>query len=112
MSPLLLQCTGFSEPKSVKFISTTPCRLFRIMDDDGSKSLDLTEFKKGLHDYGLTIGDKVSCVRHINLSKRQTIVKNGLFLTGRKNMPSDHQISYILDLDNNPHINHKQAVRL
>lgn len=30
-------------------------RVFRIMDDDGSKSLDLEEFKKGLHDYGLSV---------------------------------------------------------
>lgn len=43
------------------------------MDDDGSKSLDLSEFKKGLHDYGLTVSDKVSCVRHTNLSRRQAI---------------------------------------
>jgi Ca2+-binding EF-hand superfamily protein len=25
------------------------------MDDDGSRSLDLKEFKKGLHDYGVII---------------------------------------------------------
>ena len=25
------------------------------MDDDGSRSLDFKEFKKGLHDYGVTI---------------------------------------------------------
>jgi Ca2+-binding EF-hand superfamily protein len=29
-------------------------RLFRIMDDDGSKSLDVEEFKKGVHEYGMT----------------------------------------------------------
>jgi len=29
-------------------------RMFRIIDDDGSRKLDLNEFKKGLHDYGLT----------------------------------------------------------
>jgi len=28
-------------------------RTFRIFDDDGSKSLDFNEFKKGLRDYGL-----------------------------------------------------------
>lgn len=30
------------------------------MDDDGSKSLDYSEFKKGIHDYGLTMEDAVS----------------------------------------------------
>ena len=30
-------------------------RVFRIMDDDGSKSLDLDEFKKGIHDYGVSV---------------------------------------------------------
>lgn len=28
-------------------------RTFRIYDDDGSRSLDLKEFEKGLHDYGV-----------------------------------------------------------
>ena len=35
-------------------------RAFRIMDDDGNKKISFTEFKKGLHDYGLRLsGDKV-----------------------------------------------------
>ena len=38
-------------------------RVFRIMDDDGSKSLDLEEFKKGLHDYGLSVEPAVSTFR-------------------------------------------------
>lgn len=36
------------------------CRVFRIMDDDGSKKLDFQEFKKGIHDYGLLMDDAVS----------------------------------------------------
>lgn len=31
------------------------------MDDDGSKSLDIEEFKKGIHDCGLSVEPKV-CV--------------------------------------------------
>lgn len=38
-------------------------RVFRIIDDDGSKSLDISEFKKGLKDYGLDITDAVSACR-------------------------------------------------
>eukprot|EP00040_Diaphanoeca_grandis_P042203 m.264395 g.264395 ORF g.264395 m.264395 type:complete len:211 (-) comp55932_c0_seq1:81-713(-) len=30
-------------------------RAFRIMDDDGSKSLNFSEFKKGLNDYGIRL---------------------------------------------------------
>ena len=29
------------------------------MDDDGSKSLDYEEFKKGLHDYGVLLDETV-----------------------------------------------------
>ena len=29
------------------------CRTFRIYDDDGNRSLDFNEFKKGIHDYGV-----------------------------------------------------------
>ena len=28
-------------------------RQFRIIDDDGSRSLDFNEFKKGVHDFGI-----------------------------------------------------------
>lgn len=28
------------------------------MDDDGSRSIDLKEFKKGLHDYGVDLENK------------------------------------------------------
>jgi len=44
----------------IKCVLYTPARLFRIMDDDGSKSLDFDEFKKGLRDYGLSIEESVS----------------------------------------------------
>jgi hypothetical protein len=30
------------------------------MDDDGSKSVNFGEFKKGLSDFGVTVSDKVS----------------------------------------------------
>lgn len=40
-------------------------RIFRIMDDDGSKKLDYQEFKKGVHDYGLVVDDDVSCYSNI-----------------------------------------------
>ncbi|KAK3747591.1 hypothetical protein QZH41_015827 [Actinostola sp. cb2023] len=33
-------------------------RVFRIMDDDGNRSLDFSEFKKGLRDYGLILEPK------------------------------------------------------
>lgn len=34
-------------------------RLFRNMDDDGSKSLNYEEFDKGIHDYGLSMDKSV-----------------------------------------------------
>jgi len=34
-------------------------RTFKIMDDDGSRSLDIKEFKKGLHDYGVIMEKEV-----------------------------------------------------
>ena len=37
-------------------------RIFRVMDDDGSKKLDYDEFKKGIHDYGLVMEDPVRVV--------------------------------------------------
>jgi Ca2+-binding EF-hand superfamily protein len=33
-------------------------RVFRIMDDNGDKKLDFSEFKKGLKDYGVTLSDE------------------------------------------------------
>jgi Ca2+-binding EF-hand superfamily protein len=30
-------------------------RTFKIMDDDGNRSIDMNEFKKGVHDYGLVL---------------------------------------------------------
>lgn len=35
------------------------CRVFRNMDDDGSKNLDMEEFKKGIKDVGVQISEKV-----------------------------------------------------
>jgi len=29
------------------------CRTFKIIDDDGSRSIDIKEFRKGIHDYGV-----------------------------------------------------------
>ena len=46
-------------------------RVFRIIDDDGSRSLDMSEFKKGLKDYGLSVSDAVSAC-HVELSGDET----------------------------------------
>ncbi len=35
-------------------------RVFRILDDDGSKSLSFDEFKKGLQDYKVSVPEAVS----------------------------------------------------
>ena len=48
-------------------------RVFRIMDDNGSKSLDFDEFKKGLGDYGLVVSDGVSS----KVSSSATMCENG-----------------------------------
>lgn len=29
--------------------------MFKIIDDDGNRSLNFAEFKKGIHDYGLNL---------------------------------------------------------
>lgn len=34
-------------------------RVFKIMDDDGSRSLDFKEFRKGVSDYGLDLDDDI-----------------------------------------------------
>ncbi|XP_052274406.1 calcyphosin-like protein isoform X3 [Dreissena polymorpha] len=34
-------------------------RTFKIMDDDENKALDLKEFKKGIHDYGILMEDTI-----------------------------------------------------
>lgn len=35
------------------------CRMFKIIDDDGSRSINLAEFKKGIRDYGLDVDQSV-----------------------------------------------------
>lgn len=42
-----------SEYSSIFCFINYNCRSFRIMDDDGSKTLDIREFRDGLRDYGL-----------------------------------------------------------
>ena len=39
--------------------SVLSLRTFRIMDDDGSKSLSYDEFKKGVRDYGVGLTESV-----------------------------------------------------
>merc|ERR1712080_640447 len=47
---LRLQCLARGA-SGIKGLSRT----FKIMDDDGNRSLDFYEFKKGLHDYGADV---------------------------------------------------------
>merc|ERR1712088_1228025 len=44
-------------------------RTFKIMDDDGSRSLDIHEFKKGLHDYGAEVSKQEVNVMFEQLDK-------------------------------------------
>ena len=44
-------------------------RTFKIMDDDGSRSLDIHEFKKGLHDYGAEVSKQEGNVMFEQLDK-------------------------------------------
>ena len=53
--PLLLRIF-----RILKYKCSLLIRVFRIMDDDGSKSLNFEEFKKGLHDYGTNVDEEVS----------------------------------------------------
>ena len=46
---------GCSESTSLPYF-----RVFRIMDDDGSRSLDFNEFKKGVREYGLFMEPQVN----------------------------------------------------
>jgi len=50
---LRLQCLARGA-SGIKGLSRT----FKIMDDDGNRSLDMSEFKKGLHDYGADVTKK------------------------------------------------------
>ena len=40
------------------FLLTIHCRLFRNMDDDGSKALSFSEFQKGVYEYGVDIEEQ------------------------------------------------------
>lgn len=41
------------------FATLLSFRVFRIMDDDRNRSLDFSEFKKGMREYGLYLDPKV-----------------------------------------------------
>ena len=41
------------------YVCVFVCRKFRIMDDDGSKTLSYDEFKKGLIESGVRLDEKV-----------------------------------------------------
>ena len=48
------------------------------MDDDGSRSLDMNEFKKGLHDYGVEIKDGVNCQRVLSYTRPSCLPERDL----------------------------------
>ena len=66
--------------------SVLSLRTFRIMDDDGSKSLSYDEFKKGVRDYGVGLTESVRYTAQLNillppplsLSRRQRNCFKGL----------------------------------
>ena len=47
--------------------SVLSLRTFRIMDDDGSKSLSYDEFKKGVRDYGVGLTESVRYTAQLNI---------------------------------------------
>ena len=54
----------------IKLIISDVFRAFRIIDDDGNRSLDMSEFKKGCKDYGLdlSVSDVQSVFNSIDLN--------------------------------------------
>lgn len=57
---------SFHNQKIIKMIKILIIsRSFRIMDDDGSRSIDSREFIKGMHDYGLML-EKEECMDLFN----------------------------------------------